>query len=164
MVIFFEITAGLVRRMQRVRQQQLQRVFAGRQRQRGFGLALAEVDVVSIGGQRQRKIGGRIGVEDQVMVPGVVELDAGGRDAHALQAEHHGDRSLDLRAVLRRNDVDLGAGGRWGAIGERDAVAARMSAAPSAMRGSNRISSGSSLAVGVQLRPAGTGRASGARI
>jgi hypothetical protein len=64
--------------VQEIREHELQGVFARRQRQRGFGLAFAEVQVVLIGGERQRQIGGSVGVDEEVVVPRVVEFDAGG--------------------------------------------------------------------------------------
>ena len=83
------------RDVQVVTQHQLQRVLARRQRQRGFGLALAEVPDVVGGRQRHAHVLGQVGVDQQVVVAGVLDLDAGGRDAHAREAEHHGDRPLD---------------------------------------------------------------------
>jgi hypothetical protein len=50
--------------------------------------------------------------------PVLSNLTAGRRDAHALEAEHHGDRAFDPGAVGRLDDVDLGAGGRWRLIGQ----------------------------------------------
>ena len=51
----------LVRHVQVVAKDQLQRVLAGRERQRRFRLALAEVDVVGIGGNWLVE-GGQIGI------------------------------------------------------------------------------------------------------
>src|SRR5215472_17395933 len=71
----------VVRDVALVTENQLQGVLAGRERQRGLGLPLAEVlDVV---GRRQRggHVGGRVSVDEEVMVPAVVELDPGGRDS-----------------------------------------------------------------------------------
>jgi len=50
------------------------------------------------------------------MVPGVVEFDAGRRNSHTLEAEFYGHRAMNLRAVLRCNEVHLRAGGRGHAI------------------------------------------------
>jgi hypothetical protein len=43
----------------------------------------------------------QVGVDQQMMMAGVVELDARRRNAHALQAELHGDRTVHGRAVAR---------------------------------------------------------------
>ena len=77
-----------------------------------LGLALAEMQVVLVGGQRLGEIRRRIRVDDEMVMARVVGLDAGGRDAHALEAEDDGDRAFDLRAILGRDDVDLRADGR----------------------------------------------------
>ena len=99
-----------------VREQQLERVLARRQRQSGLGLALAEMhDLV---GRRQRRIElqfAQVRVDQQMMVPRVVRLSAGGRDRHALQAEFHHHRVLHGRTVVRRDEIHLRAGGRAGA-------------------------------------------------
>src|SRR5580692_21936 len=100
-----------------VREQELERVLARRQGQRRLGLALAEVhDLV---GRRQGRIEldlAQIRVHQEMMMPGIVEFDSRRRHSHPLQAEAHRNRSVDLGAVARRDDIYLGIRRRRGSL------------------------------------------------
>ena len=111
MVIFLREQRRTVRDVALVGEQQLQGVFAGGSVECRLGLALAEVHDLVGGRQRRAEVRGRIGVDEQVMVAGVLELHARRGDAHALEAELHQHRGVHSGAVLRADDVDLGAGG-----------------------------------------------------
>ncbi len=102
----FDIDRRVVRDVQVVCEQELQAVAARRERHRRLGLSLAEVHVVRVGRDRQVERR-RVGVDQQVMVAGVLHRDAGGRDAHAAQAEAHGHGARDRLAIVRRDDVEL---------------------------------------------------------
>ena len=53
-------------------------------------------------------------VDQQVVVTGFLLVDASRGHAHALETKQHGDVLTDCGAVLRRDDVDLGAAGCLG--------------------------------------------------
>jgi hypothetical protein len=93
-----------------IAQHQLQRVLAGLERDRGFGLALAEMHQL-IGGQRCGQVGRQLAVDQQVVVTGGAHRHAGRRDAHALETEQHGDlRAFDGGAIGGADDIDRSAG------------------------------------------------------
>ena len=77
--------------MDEITQQQLQGVDARRQVQDGFGLALAEVEVIPISDDRQVDRWD-IGIHQQVVMAGILVLNTCGRDSHVLQAEADTDR------------------------------------------------------------------------
>src|SRR6185437_647281 len=70
---------------------QLQGVSAGCERDRGFGLATAKVDVLRIVRNRLARRRQLLHVDQQVMVPGALLAEARRRHAHALEAKAHGD-------------------------------------------------------------------------
>ena len=72
-----------------VREQKLQRVFAGRQGDRCFGLSGSEVQVIEVA--RYRLVEGRkIGVDQEMVVTGIGIIDAGRCDTHFLDAKEEG--------------------------------------------------------------------------
>src|SRR3569832_2429749 len=81
----FRFEWRVVRHVVPIAEQELQRVRAGRELQRGLGLTVAVVTmaVVFRDGLVQRR---HVGVDEQVMMPGIRVVDAGGRDAHTTQA------------------------------------------------------------------------------
>lgn len=100
-----------MRDVQVVAEQQLEGMGAGRELDRGLGLAAAEV--ADLPGLRQRQAHVDLGgVDQQVVVAGVRVIEAGGRHAHAAQAELHRHRRGHDGAVGGRDEVDRGALGR----------------------------------------------------
>src|SRR3984893_10380150 len=99
-----------------VAEQQLQRVLAGRQSQRGLCLALAEVHDLLGSREGRAKFGRRVRVNQQVVMPRVVKLDACGGNTHSLQAKLHYKGARDFGTVLRADDVNLSAGRRGRAL------------------------------------------------
>src|ERR1700722_9041827 len=92
--------------------QQLKRVLARRQRQRGFRLALAEMKYFVRDGQRRVELYlAQVGIHQQMVMARIVEFDSGRGDPHSLEAEAYGDRAVDLCAIAWRNEINLGSGG-----------------------------------------------------
>src|SRR5882757_6163984 len=95
---------GMQRRVERqvpvIREQQFKRVFSRRQRQRGFGLTLPEMqDLVR---DRQRRVEfefARVRIDEQMMMAGIVEFDARRSDAHSLEPKAYRDGAVDLGAI-----------------------------------------------------------------
>ena len=97
-----------MRRMIVVAEQQLQRVPALGQRHHHFGLPVAEMDVVVVGRDRLVRRAG-IGIDQQMMMPGSGVIDACRRDAHAAQADPHGEALGNAQAIDRIVEIDLRA-------------------------------------------------------
>ena len=107
-----DITGGIMRNVSGVAEQDLQRVFAGRQRDRRLCLAGAVMQVIFV--VRDRLVERRqVGVDQQMEMPAVGFGDAGGRDAHPRQPEMNGRGGRDRRAVLEIDEIGLRAGRRW---------------------------------------------------
>ena len=92
-----------------VADQQLQRVFARRQGQFGFRLALAEMQNLFACRQGRIQQRQRGDIYQQVMMAGRGHINPGRRHAHAFQAKSHGKGLADAGAILRRDEVHLGA-------------------------------------------------------
>jgi hypothetical protein len=91
----------VVRNVEVVAEQELQRVPAGLEVDRHLGLTAAEVPVVRI--LRDRHVGrGHRCVDDQVVVARHRLIDTRGRNAHAPEPERHGDGARHERTVRRR--------------------------------------------------------------
>lgn len=75
-----------------IAEQKLQRMLARRQRDGGFRLPLAVMDVMLVFGNSGIQIRNR-GIDEQMMMPAVRLVGAGRNDVDALGAEFHGDRA-----------------------------------------------------------------------
>ena len=102
--------------MPEVSQQKLQGVLSRCQLYGGFGLTLAEVDVLRIGWNRNVQGWQRVNIHQQVMVTGRWQVASGRGDTHSPQPETHRDRTADGFSICRRNDVELSADSRWATI------------------------------------------------
>ena len=98
----------IVRNVLLVAQQQLQGVFAGRQRHLGLGLAGAEMQMVEVvrNGLIQR---GQVGVDQKMVVPGVRAIRACRRDPHTAETEVNGGLLGNRCAVRKIDEVDCRA-------------------------------------------------------
>ena len=112
MVIFFETTAGSCGTCRKSPSTSCRVCLPGGRVSVVSVCPLPKWTLFSFAAKRLRQVRRQFAVDEQVVVAGAVELDPGGRHAHALEPEHDGNRALDLGAVLGRDDVDLGAGGR----------------------------------------------------
>jgi hypothetical protein len=86
--------------VQVVSEQQLQRVFAGFERDFGLGAAIAEVHVTFVLGNRHAEFR-QFRVDQEVMVPGMRRIVAGRHDGHTLGAENNLDGVVDRVAISR---------------------------------------------------------------
>lgn len=117
-----------MRDVQVVAEEELEGAGPGRELDGSLGLAAAEVADLAGLGQRQAHVD-LGGVDQQVVVAGARVVEAGGRHAHAAQAELHRHRRGHDGAVGGLDEVDRGAlggglarqlgGGRRGEQGER---------------------------------------------
>jgi hypothetical protein len=92
-----------------VAEHELQGVLAGRQRHGGFGLALAEMDMLFVDRDRLGHFLRRQRLVDQQVVMSDVRLvDAGRRDAHVRgEAKNHLERAGDSIAILEVDEVGV---------------------------------------------------------
>ena len=90
-----------------VAEQQLQCVSARRERDLGFGLSCAKMQMVEVRGDGLRECW-QCGVNDQVVMTCVGLVHAGGRNSHADQAEANHGLERDVVAIVRIDEVDLG--------------------------------------------------------
>ena len=116
-----------VEKKRKLAEQQLQGVLPRRQVDGDLGLAAAEMNVMVVGGKVEVGLLGAVrpfaegrAIDQEMVVAGAFLFDAGGRHAHASEAEHHGDRVGDRLSILRGANIGLGTlrgpgrpGGRW---------------------------------------------------
>ena len=98
---------------------QLQGMLTMLQRDLGFGLTAAEVEMIEVvrDGLVER---GKLGVDEQVMVARVLAIGTGRSDAHVLQTEIDRHLGWQDRAILEIGEIDLHPGRcRRGASGQR---------------------------------------------
>jgi hypothetical protein len=98
---------GNVRHMIGVAEQQLERMFARRQRDGRLRLAGAEVQMVFVVRNRFVERWQRL-IDEQMMMPAVGRIDAGAHDRHVVQTKAHLQCDRHGSAVGRGDDVDLG--------------------------------------------------------
>ncbi len=101
-----------------VAQNQLQRVFTGRQLNCGFGLPAAKVFVIVIGrdGFVEFFAFNRF-IDNQMVMAGFFFFNTGRRHTHSGQAELDKDRAFDTVTVLQIDEIDLRTVRGWGFTG-----------------------------------------------
>ena len=93
-----------------ISQQKLERVFAGRQADLGFGLTNAEMKMVEV--VRDRRIERRqLGVDQQVMVSGIRPIDARRGQSHSAQTEMDDGLGRNRLAALDVDEINHRARG-----------------------------------------------------
>ena len=95
----------IVRNVQMVAEQHLQRMPARRERELHLRLAAAEMPMLLVIRDRQAEIRRQRGIDEQMMVARIVAIDAGRRHADTLQTEHDANGARDASAVGGLDDV-----------------------------------------------------------